>query len=155
VPTLAAPAGWPGWSAQGVPTLAAPAGWPGWAAGQPLNLRLTVRLPATQAPADTYVPLTLALTYAPLDATLGPPEHLALPYAAGGQYGLSAPPGVQLTLAVESARYEAASQVATLAAGQLTELVVQLAFRAGARPQATKVRRRPAGPPAGAATLYL
>ena len=140
-PTLAAPAGWHGWAAHEAPTLAAPAGWRGWAAGLAPNLHLTVRLPAGQAPADAYVPLTLALTYAPADPAYGPAEHLELPYPTGGQCWLSAPAEGQLTLALASPRYEPAGYTLALVPGQVAELVVQLAFRAGA-PQATKVRRR-------------
>jgi len=134
----AAPAGWLGWAAQGAASGAAPAGWLGWAAQAPLNLRVVVLLPPTQAPTDTYVPLTLTLSSAPTGP--GPAEQQVLPYAAPGVLALSAPPEVPLTLALASPRYEASSQPLLLAAGQELTLTLQLAFRAGRRP-ATKVRR--------------
>ena len=131
------PAGWLGWVAHGTPTAADLPGWLGWSAYAAPNLLLTVRLPPTQAPADTYVPLTLSLDAASSD----PAEHRTLAYAAPGYYALSVPPGVPLTLALASSRYEASSQTVSVAPGATLELVIQLAFRP--RPaRACKVRRR-------------
>ena len=136
-PSPAPPAGWRGWAAHGAPSPAAPAGWLGWAAHTPTNLLLSVLLPPTQAAADTYVPLTLTL-----DAPgPGPAEQHTLAYVAPGRYALSVPPGVPLTLALASPRYEASSQIFIVAPGATQELSIQLAFRAGQVP-ATKVRRR-------------
>jgi len=136
-PSPAAAPGWLGWAAHGAATAAALPGWLGWSAYAAPNLLLTVRLPPSQAPADTYVPLTLSLDPADPD----PAEHRTLAYAAPGYYALSVPPGVPLTLALASPRYEASSQSFTVAPGATLELVVQLAFPA--RPaRARKVRRR-------------
>jgi hypothetical protein len=122
-----------GWVAQGAPSLAQPAGLVGWVATTVANLHLTVLLPPTQAPADTYVPLTLVLG-------AGTPEEQVLAYAAPGHYALSVPPGVPLTLAATSPRYEDSTQSINIEAGSKAELTIQLAFRAGAAP-AVKVRR--------------
>ena len=138
-PSPAAAPGWLGWVAHGTPTAADLPGWLGWSAYAAPNLLLTVRLPPTQAPADTYVPLTLTLD--PAAPGADPTEHRTLAYAAPGYYALSVPPGVPLTLALASSRYEASSQTVSVAPGATLELVIQLAFRP--RPaRACKVRRR-------------
>ena len=136
-PTLAQPAGWMGWAAHGAPTPAAPTGWLGWATHTPTNLLLSVLLPPTQAAADTYVPLALTLDATGPDAA----EQHTLAYVAPGRYALSVPPGVPLTLALASPRYEASSQTFTVEPGATQELSIQLAFRADQVPT-TKVRRR-------------
>lgn len=135
----AAAPGLVGWVAQGRASRAAPAGLAGWAATTAPNLLLTVLLPPTQAPADTYVPFSLTLS-GPAPADYQP----LAPYAAPGHYALSAPPGVPLTLALASPRYEASRQELRLEAGGQLTLTIQLAFRAGAAAggAAYKVRRR-------------
>jgi len=132
-PSRAAAPGLVGWVAQGAPSLAAPAGLVGWVAATAPNLYLTVRPPATQAPADTYVPLTLVLG-------AGTPDQQVLTYTAPGRYALSVPPGVALSLATASPRYEPTIQQVSVAAGTPAELTIQLAFRVGLA-VATKVRR--------------
>jgi hypothetical protein len=124
-----------GWAAQGRATRAAAPGLAGWAASTAPNLRLSVLLPPTQAPADTYVPFTLTLA-GPTSADY----QLLAPYAAPGRYALSVPPEVALTLVLASPRYEARRQVLRLAAGGLLTLTIQLAFRADGA-VARKVRR--------------
>lgn len=135
----AAAPGLAGWVAQGRASRATPAGLAGWAAITAPNLLLTVLLPPTQAPADTYVPFSLTLA-GPVPADY----QLLGPYAAPGRYALSVPPEVALTLALASPRYEASSQVLHLAAGTPLALTIQLAFRAdeGGPMAARKVRRR-------------
>jgi hypothetical protein len=126
-PSPAAAPGWLGWAAHEAPSPAAAPGWLGWAAHTPTNLLLSVVLPPTQAAADTYVPLTLTL-----DTTVpGSAEQQTLAYVAPGRYALSVPPGVPLTLALASPRYEPGTEAFTIAPGATHTLTLQLAFRAG------------------------